>query len=97
MDKPDAASLAAIRSQLALAQRLLVPRIGDLNRLKELGLVDNATLFPNGLETHSCKAASLRLDGMIRALAREAWIEKTAVVDNIYPLTWGMNEVEKAG
>ncbi len=97
MGETGVASLAAIRRQLALSQRLLVPRIGDLNILKELGLVDNATLFPGGLDSESWKVAGWRLNGMIRALAREARSQKTPEIENIHPLTFGMNELQQAG
>ena len=41
--------LAALVPELAQCQRLLVHSVGDLNRLKALGLVDNVTLFPHGV------------------------------------------------
>ena len=43
------ASLGAIRRVLPLASRILVHAVDDLNRLKDIGLVDNVTLFPMGL------------------------------------------------
>jgi glycosyltransferase involved in cell wall biosynthesis len=57
--QPAAESLASIQPQLALAQRLLVPRINDLNHLKELGLVDNVTLFSKGVPAHPKRDAGL--------------------------------------
>lgn len=42
-------SLALIKSELALCDRLLVHSIHDMNRLKELGLVENVMLFPHGV------------------------------------------------
>jgi glycosyltransferase involved in cell wall biosynthesis len=80
LDDPGAESLVTIRSQLAQCHRLLVPRIDDLNRLKELGLVENVTLFPHAadqkLEADSWKTLGRRLDGMIRALVQDARWEK---------------------
>ena len=64
---------------------------------KELGLVDNATLFPGGRDPQSWKVAGWRLNGMIRALAREARSQKTPEIENIHPLTFGMNELQQAG
>jgi glycosyltransferase involved in cell wall biosynthesis len=50
VDKPELkASLAPIKGQLALADRLLVHGVADLNRLKDVGLVHNALLFPMGV------------------------------------------------
>jgi glycosyltransferase involved in cell wall biosynthesis len=45
-------SLRRIRPALARADRLLVHSIADLNRLKTFGLVDNVTLFPQGVVDH---------------------------------------------
>ena len=41
--------LADLVPELKLADRLLVHSVGDLNRLKALGLLDNVTLFPHGV------------------------------------------------
>ncbi|WP_185633554.1 glycosyltransferase [Burkholderia stagnalis] len=43
------ASLAEIADPLRGADRLLVHGVDDLNRLRALGLVDNAALFPHGV------------------------------------------------
>ncbi len=43
------ASLKDIRAELALADRLVVHSVDDVNRLKALGLVDNVCLFPHGV------------------------------------------------
>ena len=43
-----ALNLTRIAAQLALADRLYVHGIDDLNRMKKLGLVDNVILFPHG-------------------------------------------------
>ncbi len=42
-------SLASIASSLAVATRLYVHGVADLNRFKGFGLIDNVTLFPQGL------------------------------------------------
>ncbi len=42
-------SLRSIRPQLALAERLVVHSVSDLNRLKDFGLVDNVLMFPHGV------------------------------------------------
>ncbi len=48
--KPDITiRLSEITETLAHACRLLVHSVHDLNRLKDIGLVDNVTLFPMGL------------------------------------------------
>jgi len=41
-------SLNQIRPSLAAAHRLLVHSVRDLNTLKDMGLVENVTLFPHG-------------------------------------------------
>jgi len=41
--------LEKIKDTLAKCDRLLVHSIGDLNRLKDLGLVDNVSIFPHGV------------------------------------------------
>jgi FkbM family methyltransferase len=41
--------LADLVPSLRRCQRILVHSVGDLNRLKALGLVDNVTLFPHGV------------------------------------------------
>ena len=49
VDKPELrASLRDIAPALAKARRLLVHSVPDLNRLKAIGLIENATLFPHG-------------------------------------------------
>jgi glycosyltransferase involved in cell wall biosynthesis len=58
-NQPAGESLASIRRELALAQRLLVSCINDLNHLKELGLVDNVTLIPSGVPAHPERDAGL--------------------------------------
>ncbi|MCA8480462.1 glycosyltransferase [Burkholderia multivorans] len=64
VDTPDyQASLSQIADALRAADRLLVHSIDDLNRLRVLGLVDNATLFPHGVHARessdrlACRAA----------------------------------------
>ena len=48
--KPDITiRLSEITETLARACRLLVHSVHDLNRLKDIGLIDNVTLFPMGL------------------------------------------------
>jgi glycosyltransferase involved in cell wall biosynthesis len=47
----DFKTLRRIQSQLANCTRLLVHSVTDLNRLKGMGLVNNATLFPHGVMT----------------------------------------------
>ncbi|MFZ6648650.1 glycosyltransferase family 4 protein [Undibacterium sp. TJN25] len=42
-------SLSSIASDLAVANRLYVHGVDDLNRLKEIGLIDNVVFFPQGL------------------------------------------------
>ncbi len=42
-------SLRTIAGPLAQATRLYVHGIGDLNRLKQLGLIENVVLFPHGV------------------------------------------------
>ena len=42
-------SLAEIVPSLGRCHRVLVHTVGDLNRLKRLGLVDNVALFPQGI------------------------------------------------
>lgn len=42
-------SLGSIAQALAKATRLYVHGVADLNRLKEFGLIENVTLFPQGL------------------------------------------------
>lgn len=42
-------SLSHIATSLALATRLYVHGVADLNRLKDVGLIENVTLFPQGL------------------------------------------------
>ncbi|KAJ01639.1 hypothetical protein PM02_18220 [Sulfitobacter mediterraneus] len=52
--------LSGIQQDLALCDRILVHSIHDLNRLKDLDLVDNAALFPHGVpETQQTPAAAL--------------------------------------
>ena len=46
--------LAKLQIALALCHRILVHTLNDLNRLKDLGLVDNVTLFPHGIIDCSC-------------------------------------------
>ena len=41
--------LFRIKNALALADRLLVHSVADLNRLKAIGLVENVALFPHGI------------------------------------------------
>jgi glycosyltransferase involved in cell wall biosynthesis len=45
--------LEKIRTSLARCHRILVHGPGDLNRLKELGLIENVTLFPHGVREYS--------------------------------------------
>jgi len=42
--------LYRIADELALADRILVHSVGDLNRLKAIGLIDNVALFPHGVK-----------------------------------------------
>ena len=52
VERPDVTiHLADARGALALARRVLVHSVHDLNRLKQIDLVDNVTLFPHGLTT----------------------------------------------
>ncbi len=54
-------SLRSIAPQLALAERVVVHGVGDLNRLKEFGLVDNVLMFPHGVpDTPPLPPASVR-------------------------------------
>ncbi len=60
--------LAEIQRTLAGVRRLLVHSVDDLNRLKDLGLVDNVTLFPMGsppIHTgdRAAKRTALKFDG----------------------------------
>jgi glycosyltransferase involved in cell wall biosynthesis len=48
-EKPDTIRLSDVRGSLMRATRLLVHAVHDLNRLKQLGLVDNVTLLPFGM------------------------------------------------
>ncbi|UVK38223.1 glycosyltransferase [Mesorhizobium sp. AR10] len=41
--------LRAIAKVLSCCHRILVHSVADMNRLKDIGLVDNVTLFPHGL------------------------------------------------
>ncbi len=53
--------LGEMRQQLARATRLMVHSVGDLNRFKAIGLVDNVTLFPHGLpEAYEGDRAAVR-------------------------------------
>lgn len=45
-------SLGVIAEELALATRLYVHGVDDMNRLKMLGLVNNVVLFPHGAYVH---------------------------------------------
>ncbi len=45
-------SLIKLVESLKCCDRLLVHTIADLNRLKEIGLIDNATLFPHPILDH---------------------------------------------
>ncbi|WP_208451750.1 hypothetical protein, partial [Burkholderia anthina] len=59
VDTPEyRASLSEIADTLRLADRLLVHGVDDLNRLRMLGLANNATLFPHGVHA---RVASDRL------------------------------------
>lgn len=50
IDRPDLKlSLGSVAQTLALATRLYVHGVDDLNRLKQLGLVENVMLFPHGV------------------------------------------------
>lgn len=52
-------SLRDVAQDLALAERLVVHGVADLNRLKDFGLVDNVMLFPHGvLPTPPAREAS---------------------------------------
>ncbi len=54
IQRPDVTiRLSDARNALASARRVLVHSVHDLNRLKQINLVDNATLFPHGLATNS--------------------------------------------
>jgi O-antigen biosynthesis alpha-1,2-mannosyltransferase len=44
--------LALLAPILKRCHRLLVHAVADLNRLKDLGLIDNVTLFPHGILDH---------------------------------------------
>jgi glycosyltransferase involved in cell wall biosynthesis len=41
--------ISLIANELALCNRLLVHSVSDLNRLKDLNLIDNVSLFPHGI------------------------------------------------
>jgi len=50
IEKPDfSVRLADAKQFLAIARRILVHSVHDLNRLKTIGLVENVTLFPMGV------------------------------------------------
>jgi glycosyltransferase involved in cell wall biosynthesis len=50
LERPDLTiRLGDVRKALARCRRLLVHSVHDLNRLKAIGLVDNVTLFPQGM------------------------------------------------
>jgi len=58
--------LLRLKSVLVRCHRILVHTVSDMNRLKALGLVDNVTLFPQGIVDYApplkdTKAAKLRL------------------------------------
>jgi hypothetical protein len=58
-----------IRPALSAARRVLVRTVNDMNRLKELGVVDNVALLPRCAPTAPVSAwlaLSERLDGLIR-------------------------------
>jgi len=44
--------LRFIREPLLRCHRILVHGVSDLNRLKELGLVENVSIFPHGIQDH---------------------------------------------
>jgi len=46
---PPETQLASIREALARCDRILVHKVSDANRMKDLGLVENVTLFPHGV------------------------------------------------
>lgn len=46
---PSGIQLASIRKVLARCDRILVHKVLDANRMKDLGLVENVTLFPHGV------------------------------------------------
>lgn len=50
--------LAPLAPMLARCQRICVHSVADCNRLKDLGLVDNVTLFPHGILDHVPPAPS---------------------------------------
>jgi glycosyltransferase involved in cell wall biosynthesis len=59
IDPPHAPKKALKNLDLSKYTRLLVHSIADLNRLKDLGYVDNVTLFPHGvLDTNLTKSPS---------------------------------------
>lgn len=47
--------LSEMTDALKMCDRLLVHSITDINRLKQLGLVDNVTLFPHGVINYPAK------------------------------------------
>ncbi len=75
VDKPDLkTSLREIVPELAMADRLLVHALPDLNRMKAFGLVENVSLFPHGVLRGSERSLSsarqvlgVRSTGMIIA------------------------------
>jgi hypothetical protein len=66
IEDADAGPPSAAAAALERARRLLVNSVEDLNRLRELGLLDQATLLPFGARWGSDRRASLRLYSMIR-------------------------------
>lgn len=56
-------SLRTIAEPLALANRLYVHSVGDLNRLKGFGLTGNVVLFPQGVTLPQETLTTARVDG----------------------------------
>ena len=65
VEKPDISiSLSAARQALSRARRLLVHSVHDLNRLKQMGLEENVTLFPFGAPPPYRGNRSIRLEAL---------------------------------
>lgn len=53
--------LSMLRGALSRCHRVLVHSIADMNRLKDLSLVDNVAIFPHGVLDHSIQAPTKNL------------------------------------
>ncbi|MCG2784200.1 MAG: glycosyltransferase [Anaerolineae bacterium] len=57
--------LRTLMPALARCQRLLVHSINDLNNLKDIGLIDNVTLFPHGVLEYTPGPKAARKEKMV--------------------------------